>query len=103
MQVDVRFSFKRMSIRLCHNALHAIKSTDDKRRMFKKIVLPVLGKFRALPQLNTMSNRIRWFNRTLNAEQYKAVKEILEAIYRPTPYILFVPPGTGTYIMLAFA
>ncbi len=102
MLVDVRFSFKRMGLRLCHDALHAIRSSDDKMVMFKKILFPTHGQLRALPPLNsrTGTKQIRWVNRNLNDEQRNAVQEILKAVYRPAPYILFGPPGTGELLFV---
>lgn len=38
---------------------------------------------------------MKYFNTCLNERQQKAVHRILCAYGRPTPYILFGPPGTG--------
>ena len=38
---------------------------------------------------------MKYFNAGLNERQKKAVHRILCARGRPTPYILFGPPGTG--------
>ena len=97
MKVDVRFSFKRTALKLCHDALCAVKATENKLKLFRNILFPGHGKMQARTPLNTRTapNQIRWINRNLNDEQRIAVQEILKAVYRPAPYILFGPPGTG--------
>uniref|UniRef100_A0A7N6AM39 RNA helicase n=1 Tax=Anabas testudineus TaxID=64144 RepID=A0A7N6AM39_ANATE len=111
--LDVEFSYNRLTMRRCHNALEQTKH-------FGEILFPSrvtlqkpqwTGKWIDEPDQNKIINNGRlpskpiptkgqFFNPDLNPPQREAVKRILAGECRPIPYVLFGPPGTGKTITL---
>ncbi|XP_076313360.1 RNA helicase Mov10l1-like isoform X3 [Tachypleus tridentatus] len=52
---------------------------------------------------NSNGKRLTWVNKTLNERQRSAVKRIVSGQCRPTPYIIFGPPGTGKTVTVVEA
>ncbi len=95
--VDVRFSFKRMGLRLCHDALNSVESISEIKKMFEQILFPEQKKLKPKPSLlkSKKTSSIVWHNRDLNDEQKKAVEGAISGLFRPLPYVIWGPPGTG--------
>ena len=94
-RVDVRFTFGRVTFRTCHEGVlqapqhmgHTMLSPqpDDMSQISQK----------ALSIQRSVETSIRYANHNLNEEQQLAVQHIVKGGYRPLPYIIFGPPGTG--------
>ncbi|KAL7635976.1 UNVERIFIED_CONTAM: hypothetical protein RMT77_013794 [Armadillidium vulgare] len=113
---SVQLRFNRTPMRRCHQAVSfAPQQLQDSVLFLKKILnrspqVEVFeenvetspdAKSKANVPLNSNSSKpLTWFNESLNDDQRKAVKRILEGRNRPTPYIIFGPPGTGKTVTL---
>ncbi len=90
MKFDVRFDYSRTSLRVCHQA---VQKMNPKNKFFDQILFPTGSSIPKQP-LNA-PRRVNFVNRDLNNEQQAAVKGVLKASGRPSPYLIFGPPGTG--------
>ncbi|KAK3556979.1 hypothetical protein QTP70_022320 [Hemibagrus guttatus] len=95
MKFNVEFSFNRFPLKLQHRAVQL--ATTHK---LGDVLFPTHNgvKQAELPKL-------RMYNRDLetNPEQKAAVQHILSGQYKPAPYLVFGPPGTGKTVTLVEA
>jgi helicase MOV-10 len=94
LRVDVRFTFSRTTLRTSHQALSAMNCNID-NSLRSRIVFPELEDDKETPlnsQIEQVS-QLRFYNRTLNREQQIAVLGVVQSVARPSPYLIYGPPG----------
>ena len=100
-RVNVRFTVPRTAFRLWHEgAIHA------EEELGTQMLAPTPEHVTAIRQLNLSRDTpaaFKWANRDLNEEQKLAITNIVRGEYRPLPYIIFGPPGTGKTTTVAEA
>jgi hypothetical protein len=89
-KVNVEFTYNRMTLRLCHQAVDALTP------QLTSHLLPSQAPEGYPLALQPVA--VHPVNRTLNEQQLLAVKRIVQRsnVNRNCPYIIYGPPGTGT-------
>ncbi|KAM4562218.1 putative helicase mov-10-B.2 [Odontesthes bonariensis] len=97
MKFNVEFTINRMTVRLQHRAAE-LAAAHGLRSVLFPVASPASCQPPELPDL-------RLFDRQLekNPEQYQAVQHIVAGSSKPSPYLVFGPPGTGKTVTLVEA
>ncbi|XP_072500468.1 helicase MOV-10 isoform X5 [Notamacropus eugenii] len=97
MTFNVTFTFNRQPLRVQHRALELARP-----HMLEPLLFP--SSPRGIPLLPSRL-QLSLYDRSLesNPEQLQAVRHIVLGTSRPSPYIIFGPPGTGKTVTLVEA
>ena len=82
-----------MVYRRCHHAIDLAPHMVDQVLFPTNVIIKAAVKKIAVESIN-------WFNPSLNTRQKLAVVGALRGECRPTPYIIFGPPGTGKTVTI---
>ena len=93
MKFNVRFEFNRLPVRLQHRACQMAIKED----LENKILFPDSSTVCNEKTSHPVDEQFRYFRREIetNEKQQIAVKHITLGTSRPSPYLVFGPPGTG--------
>lgn len=86
-EYKIQFEFNRSSFIRLHIAIDYVTMSLGPQILIPHEVLEVE------PQLTVKESELPWFNKSLDNFQRQTVINILEGISRPTPYVIFGPPG----------
>ncbi|XP_013385978.1 RNA helicase Mov10l1 [Lingula anatina] len=102
-EYDVMFTINRTQLRRCHQAVRFSKHLGTKVLFPVQLhpKMPVPSKSSA--KVTGAKSSQHFFNTVLNCHQRAAVSRILEGQSRPSPYVLFGPPGTGKTVTMVEA
>ncbi|XP_071805215.1 putative helicase MOV-10 isoform X3 [Asterias amurensis] len=105
LKFDIEFTFNRLPLRLQHNAIEDALKNDLGKLLFPdRSNIGTTKKLCTVPGDDSDFARL-FFDKKLatNVEQIKAVKHIVCGSSRPSPYLVFGPPGTGKTVTIVEA
>lgn len=104
---SLEFEFNRRTFQMMHTALKGCQKKVSAAR--DSCLFPKMHELQANPRVPLLTSyvldHLKFFDPKVkkNPQQYDAVKSILQGCYRPAPFILFGPPGTGKTSTIAEA